>query len=104
MSTKSERNEPMTERLDGHQEHDKPVASETPKRRGLLIGAAARVRRGLLGWRHRWIHHTVDAPMNRRVADKIPGWVDTNGGRVILGILSLVVVVGWAVALIGVMG
>lgn len=46
--------------------------------------------------RRAWIHRSIDATLPEAVADRIPGWAHTAHGRIVLALIALVTLLGWA--------
>lgn len=61
-------------------------------RRSLRV-SGRRVRRA----RRAWVRNSLDAAMPDAIADRVPGWASTPRGRVMLSVLAVVVLLGWAV-------
>lgn len=88
-----------------HNDHHKdPAAQDQTQRGGLIHGVTFKAKNGLSRWKHRWIRHTVEAPLPHQITNKVPAWVKTRTGRVVVGVASLSMVLGWAVVLFLVIG
>lgn len=70
---------------------------------GTTERADGRWRKLIDRWRHRWnrwVANSVEAPLSERVTARIPGWVQTRRGRIMIAVLALVLVAGWGTVLI----
>lgn len=46
--------------------------------------------------RRAWVHRSIDATLPEAVADRVPGWAHTSRGRIVLALIALVALLGWA--------
>jgi hypothetical protein len=57
-------------------------------------------RRRALTARRAWVHRSIDATLPEAVADRVPGWARTSRGRIVLALIALVALLGWAEAFV----
>ena len=57
-------------------------------------------RRRALTARRAWVHRSIDATLPEAVADRVPGWAHTSRGRIVLALIALVALLGWAGAFV----
>ena len=50
--------------------------------------------------RRAWVHRSIDATLPEAVADRVPGWACTSRGRIVLALIALVALLGWAGAFV----
>jgi hypothetical protein len=46
--------------------------------------------------RRAWVHRSIDATLPEAVAGRVPGWAHTAHGRIVLALIALVALLGWA--------
>lgn len=46
--------------------------------------------------RRAWVHRSIDTTLPEAVADRVPGWAHTSRGRIVLALIALVALLGWA--------
>jgi hypothetical protein len=43
-----------------------------------------------------WVHRSIDATLPAAVTDRVPSWAQTARGRIVLALIALVALLGWA--------
>ncbi|MDO4240677.1 hypothetical protein [Micrococcus sp.] len=69
-----------------------------------MVGSARRARETVRAKGREWVADAVDAPLPRSIQGRVPSAWETPCGRVAVGVGAVLVLLGWALILLWVIG